>query len=88
MADTIIMADDGRHVTVGRASQPTEEEIVSAEATLADMGMGGWLCRMSGAYHDRSDVTLTRLRALGAPSIPFEVAETRFLAMRDETRRA
>ena len=80
---TIILADDGRHVSVGRATEPSEPEIISSAQGLVALGLGGWLVRMSGPYYSPSEpVTLTMLRELASPARSFEEAEAKFLSLR------
>ena len=56
----IILADAGRHVSVGRATDPTGDEILTAEEALAAQAHGGWLAVMKGDYPP--------MEALGQPS--------------------
>ena len=39
----IVLGTDGRYVTLGRASDPSEEEIRRAETSLRAQGLSGWL---------------------------------------------
>lgn len=39
----IILAQDGRHVTMGHAAPPSEAEVAAAAAALAAQGLAGWL---------------------------------------------
>ena len=75
---TIILSDDGRHVTLGRASEPSEAEVAAAGASLAGLGVGGWLCTMTGVYYGRRKVTLACIREVAAPRADFATAEAAF----------
>ena len=79
---TIILSDDGRHVTLGRYSYPSEAEVAAAGAALAGLGMGGWLCTLTGTYYGRRKVTLTCIREVAAPRAEFATAEAAFHANR------
>ena len=41
----VILGPDGRYVTLGRATDPSENEIQSAEEALRAQGSSGWLER-------------------------------------------
>ena len=73
---TIILADDGRHVLVGRDSLPSEAEISVAASVLAIQGLGGWLASMDGHYHRRGAVVLTPIREIAAVAHSFSEATT------------
>ncbi len=80
---TIILTDDGRHVSIGRATEPSESEIASSARGLIALGLGGWLVRMSGPYYSPSEpVTLTILREIASPAKSFEEAEAAFRSLR------
>ena len=83
---TIILSDDGRYVTLGRASVPTDAEVAAAGAALAGMGVGGWLCTMTGDYYGRRKVTLTGIKEVAAPRADFATAEAAFQAYRKGVR--
>lgn len=82
---TIILGDDGRHVTLGRHSAPDEAEIAQAVAALERQGMGGWLATMSGTLYQRRCPTLTMLRSLGQPRQSWGDAVAAFRANHAET---
>ena len=61
----IILAEDGRHVTVGRHTDPTPEEIGQAGSQLCALGVGGWLAVLEGGYYrPRDGVTLLMIREI------------------------
>ncbi len=76
----LVLASDGRHVTLGRHRDPEPEEIERAEAGLAANGLGGWLVLMKGAYYDRKTPELMMVRPLGVPQASWESALAGFLA--------
>lgn len=41
---------DGRHVTAGRHTDPSGEEVQQAADALDKMGLPGWLCLSEGVY--------------------------------------
>ena len=61
----IVLGEDGRHVSLGRA-EPSEAEIASASDALAAQGLSGWLARMQGDYYSRRKVILEPLQRIGA----------------------
>ena len=61
----IILAQDGRHVTMGRAAPPSEAEVEAAGAALAAQGLAGWLATLDGNYWSRRRVALTAVQMLG-----------------------
>ena len=77
----IVLGEDGRHVSLGRA-EPSEAEIASASDALAAQGLSGWLARMQGEYYRRSKLTLEPLRTLGStPEADWQTALTAFHAV-------
>lgn len=79
----IVLSTDGRHVTLGRHSDPTEEEILVAERSLAEAGLAGWLAVVEGDYYARrGKPAVMMVRALAAPAGAFEDAATAFEAAR------
>lgn len=79
----IILGEDGRHVTLGRHTDPTDEELAHAADALRASGQGGWLAVTEGQYYRaRGRVTVMPVREL-APSIgTFEAAAEAFQAAR------
>jgi len=61
----IILAQDGWHVTMGRAAPPSEAEITAAAAALTAQGLAGWLATLDGNYWSRRRVALTPVQILG-----------------------
>lgn len=81
----IILGTDGRHVTLGRHSDPTPEELQRAETQLAERGLAGWLAVMKGGYYVRRKPSLMMVRPLANPTRPFEEAAAEFEAKRKAT---
>ena len=79
---TIILADDGRHVSIGRHTEPSEVEIAAAGEALRTQGLGGWLASMEGSYYNRDDVVLVPLRELASAQCSFAEAEAAFRRLR------
>ncbi len=61
----IILAQDGRHVTMGRAAPPSAAEVEAAATALAAQGLAGWLATLDGNYWSRRRVTLASVQTLG-----------------------
>ena len=78
----LVISEDGRHNTLGRHSDPTEEEIRSVEAALVMAGTGGWLAVTEGIYHSRGKLEVLRVRVLGKPTADWETAVAHFLEIR------
>lgn len=83
---TLILADDGRHVTLGHNSQPTEAEIAAAADALRAQGIGAWLVEMTGSYYGRGKVALRMVREVAAPRAEYAAAEAAFQAARNAAR--
>ena len=79
----IALATDGRHVTLGRHTDPTDAEIEATEKALAAQGLSGFLAVMRGGYYTRSAVELMQVRPLaGAEAGQWEAAAAAFRAKR------
>jgi len=78
----IVLGEDGRHVTMGRHSDPSPDEIAQAEAGLAAQGLAGWLAVMEGASYQRCKTSLTMVLPLCNPQRPFAEAADAFQAAR------
>jgi hypothetical protein len=70
----IVLGEDGRYVNLGRASDPTEEEILKCETALVTQGLSGWLAVMEGNAHTGPAPRLMEVRPLGSPSVTFDAA--------------
>lgn len=81
----IILATDGRHVTIGRHTDPTPEEISRAEAALASSGLAGWLAVLKGGYYRQRKPSLLMVRPLGNPACQWAEAVEAFEAARMAT---
>lgn len=81
----IVLGEDGRYITLGRASDPSEEEIAASEAALHDRGLAGWLAVMEGNPYVGRLPRLLEVRRLANPSRPFaEAAEACISAIRTQ----
>jgi hypothetical protein len=78
----IILSEDGRHVTVGRATDPSEAEIQAAGKALRQTGQGGWLAILDGIYYARGAVSLMMVRELAPASASWEEAVAKFEQLR------
>ena len=79
---SIILADDGRHASLGRDAEPSEAEITSAATALQAQGLGGWLTIMEGSYHRQGKVFLTSIREVATARCDFAEAVSAFQRMR------
>jgi hypothetical protein len=84
----IILAQDGRHVTMGRAAAPSEAEVEAAAAALAAQGLAGWLATLDGNYWSRRRVALAPVQLLGDDAtLDWSAAITAFEAARQRALR-
>lgn len=83
----LILGEDGRHVWLGRATDPSEAEIREAEAGLVRQGLAGWLAVSEGVYYSADRMHLLEVRTLGTPATVFGDAAQRFHDRRAETMR-
>jgi hypothetical protein len=65
----IILGTDGRHVTVGRHTDPSPDEIEAAEAGLRAQGLSGWLAVTDGGYYGPGEIAVLPVRSL-ADALP------------------
>ena len=70
----IVLGTDGRYVTLGRASDPSAEEVRGAEEALRAQGLAGWLAVMEGNPYVGTPPSLMEVRPLAAPAVPFAEA--------------
>ena len=78
----VVIAEDGRHATLGRHTDPSEEEIKAAEAALVAAGTGGWLAVTEGVYYSRDAMTVLQVRTLGTPAVTWDASSSKFVALR------
>jgi hypothetical protein len=75
----IVLAEDGRHVSLGRASDPDAAELASLTDGLTAQNLGGWLAVMQGDYYGgRVAPSLLLVRALTPVSVDWESAVAAF----------
>ncbi|MDB5963480.1 MAG: hypothetical protein JWP59_4774 [Massilia sp.] len=70
----IVLSTDGRYVTLGRASDPSENEVRRAEDALRMQGLAGWLAVMEGNPYVGAIPRLLEVRSLAEPTVPFHTA--------------
>ncbi len=80
----IVLSETGQHATLGRATDPSEEEIGTAESGLAAQGMSGWLAVTEGIYYSADAMSVMKVRELGKPVVGWENAVAAFLKLRQE----
>jgi hypothetical protein len=85
----LIIAEDGRHVTLGRAYAPTPEEIKKCSEGLAKQGLAGWYTIMRGDYWGRREPALEAVQEVGMPiACNWQTATANFKAARAVARGA
>lgn len=84
----LVIASDGRHVTVGRATDPTPESLDLAASALRVQGLGGWLAVSEGSYYEPSPLRLMMVRLLAeAPGVTWRDAAIAFMETREVARK-
>lgn len=83
----VIVSEDGRYVTIGRAIDPTETELQQAEAALRRQGHAGWLAVMSGSVYGESVPSLLAVRPLASPTKPWHEVSAACLAIIQKHRK-
>ncbi|WP_135468401.1 hypothetical protein [Crenalkalicoccus roseus] len=85
----IVLGQDGRHVTLGRATSPSAEEIAAASKAMESQGLTGWIATLDGDYWGRGRVTLAPVQTIGAAAtLDWPPAVAGFLEARQRARRA
>jgi hypothetical protein len=85
----IVLDQNGRHVTLGRAAPPSAEEITAAGDALARQGLAGWIATLDGDHWGRGRVTLTPVQVIGAATtLDWPAAVAAFEKTRQRARRA
>lgn len=80
----IILAGDGRYSMLGRDTEPTPAEVVSAGRAAAAEGLRCWHAVMHGEFHGRGKLTVQMVAPLTTDSDPhsFNLACNVVLAQR------
>ena len=85
----IALGVDGRHITLGGHSDPSDDELARLEAELAREGIGAWLAVAEGDYwKPRTRVRLLQVRCLGTPEGTWESAVAAFTERRETSLHA
>jgi hypothetical protein len=75
----IVLGEDGRHVSVGRHSDPSDAELDTIAEALRAQGSGGWLAMMEGDYYlGRAAPTLMMVRPLTPVTAAWDDAAAAF----------
>jgi hypothetical protein len=86
----VVVTTDGRYVSLGLHSDPTEEEISASERALIAQDLSGWLAVMEGSPWIGHPPRLLEVRPLASPTSAFadaaEACIAAILAKRAETR--
>lgn len=75
----IVLAEDGRFITLCRATDPTETEIAQAEVVMRAQGVAGWPAVMEGGPWTVARHDLVEARALAGPAGVFADAAAAFM---------
>jgi hypothetical protein len=80
----LVVASDGRHVTIGRATDPSADELERAAEDLRGQGLSGWLAISEGSYYGSGPLRLMMVRLLAGPEgESWEAAEAAFMRARE-----
>ena len=83
----IVLGEEGRPISLSRASVPSDFEVEQAEAALRAQGFSGWLAELKGDYRvSATRPRLAEIRPLAAPASRFEDASRKFEALRQRER--
>lgn len=74
----IILTPEGGHVSIGRHTDPSDDEIEAAAGKLRQAGSGGWLAVTEGRYYGRRNVTLLMVREIVPTDASWETAVAAF----------
>lgn len=74
----LVVAEDGRHVTLGRHSVPSDDEITQAGRGIDALGLAAWLVISEGGYYNNSKVSLMMVRSITAKLGDWDAAEARW----------
>lgn len=85
---TILIGEDGRHVSLSRYGAPDDAEVAVIATKLTAAGLGGWIASMTGNYYaKRGKLHVEAVREVAKPATSFDAALARFLAARKEATR-
>jgi hypothetical protein len=85
----IVLSEDGRHVSVGRDTDPDEAELATLADALRAQNTGGWLAMMEGnCYSDCAAPALMMVRPLAPAATAWEDAAATFQQRRRQTLNA
>ncbi|MFZ0509017.1 MAG: hypothetical protein WBE85_04625 [Methylocella sp.] len=82
----VVVSEDGRYTTIGRASNPTDGQIRDAEDALRRQGLAGWLAIMSWSAYGTKVPSLIEVRPLASPAKSWDEVSAACLAAIEELR--
>ncbi len=74
----LVVAEDGRHVTLGRHSDPSDDEVAEAGRGIDALGLAAWLVISEGGYYNSNRVTLMMVRPITTAQGDWVAAEARW----------
>ena len=79
----IVLVEDGRlGGTLGRHTDPTEQELLAVEKSLVDQGLAGWVAVTEGIYYSDEEMSVLQVRKLGQPTANWSDAVAAYLEQR------
>jgi hypothetical protein len=80
----LVIAEDGRHSTLGRHSDPSPDEIENIRAIADAQGWAGWLVISEGVYYSSDSVDLMVVRRITSKDGDWDEAARRWHGLRRE----
>ena len=80
----LLVTSDGKHVTLGRARDPSPDELETAAARLGELNLAGWLAVSEGHYYGPGPLRLMMVRSLAeVAGATWSDAEAAFMSARE-----
>ncbi len=76
----VVITEKGDVHTLGRARDPTDEEVAAAEGHLRAARIEGWIAIQSHSFHAPVPPTFLEVRTLGEPRATFRDAVAALMA--------
>ena len=81
----LVVAETGQHNTLGRHTNPTDEEITQVASQLDAAGLAGWLAVSEGQYYSSTPITLMMVRPITSKTGDWGAAERLWYQRRERS---